>query len=174
MPHIDRDISCGLFGHSYDDFRAENDTELRVIQDYQLMLYKLVDEQIHAGMRHFYAPLETGAALWMAEYVLCEKRAMDTAGIELHILADKIPPDIKGELFEEIIEGASTINIIPVEHRMDYFRELMKYCCKIISVERCVKNEILSAYARSEGVTIIQRGMPRNGEASWQSPCWEV
>lgn len=172
MPPISRDISCGLYGHSFDEYLAENDIEMQNLQDYQLMLYKLVDEQIHTGMRRFFSPLVPGAALWMAEYVLCQKRAMDTAGIELHILTDKIPSGIKGQLIEEVLNGASSIHIIPVKHKMDYFRELMNHCSKIITVENCGVNDIIRAYAQSKGVTVIQRGMPINGEVCWRSPCW--
>lgn len=172
MPHMSQDISCGLYGHTFDDYCAENDIGMQKLQDYQLMLYKLVDEQIHKGMRHFYAPLEPGAALWMAEYVLCEMRAMDTAGIELHILTNKTPSATSEQLVDDVLSGANAIHVLPAEHRMDYFRELMKRCNRIIAVERFGKNEILRAYARSEGVTVIQRDMPKNGQPCWQSPCW--
>lgn len=166
-----RDISCGLFGHTLEEYIMENGKNLRRLQDHQRTLYRLVAEQIGAGMQHFYTVLTPGAALWMADYVLLEDRAMSHLNLQLHILADKEPVGDPEDLAERVYAQASTRHILQTKHKADSFRWLMQNCSRILFIERYEGHDVLCSYAESEGVEVIRHTMPNNlpctGKSIW-------
>jgi len=155
-----REITCGLFGHSFEEYRDRYGDDLRLIQKYQIELYKLIDEQIATGMRSFVSLLQPGVALWMSDYVLMQRDALRHLGLQLHILYTQPALNSADGLGKKVLQCADSTALIHSHRAFNQFLELIERSIKMLVVERYSGIEVLCSYATSVGIHVQRYAMP--------------
>jgi len=155
-----REVTCGLFGHSFEEYRDRYSDDLRLIQNYQIELYKLIDEQIATGMRDFVTLLKPGAALWMSDYVLTQRAALDYLNLQLHIIYTKPTSQYTDDLAIKVLRYADSATPIHSHRVFNQFRALMERSSRMLIIERCSDADVLCSYAERAGIEVLRYAMP--------------
>jgi len=155
-----RESTCGLFGHSFEEYREQYGDDLRLLQNYQIELYKLIDLQIEMGMRSFVSLLQPGAALWMVDYVISQRNALSDLNLQLHVLytdpATHPKDDFLANKIKHYADSATPIH----SHRVfNQFRMLMERSSRMLVVERCSDADVLCTYAEKAGIKVFRYAM---------------
>ena len=155
-----RESTCGLFGHTLEEYREQYGDDLRLMQNYQIELYKLIDVQIEIGMRNFVSLLQPGAALWMAEYVLSQRNAIPSLGLQLHVLyTDPATHPKDDSLAKKIKHCADSATPIHSHRVFNQFRTLMERSSRMLVVERSCDADVLCSYAERAGIKVLRYAM---------------
>ena len=154
-----RKTTCGLYGHSFEEFRDWYGDDSRLIKNYQIELYKFINEQIAAGMRDFVSLLKPGAALWMSDYILTQRATLYHLDLQLHIIYTKPASQYTDDLEKKVLHFADTATPIHSHRVLKQFRALMERSSRMLIVERSSDAGIFCSCAERAGIKVFRYAM---------------